>query len=353
MGRAAFRALAVCVVLLVPGPRTASPEAPRPFRTAASSLVLRPTPRPALPQVVEPPPFLVAQAPRGARLGISSPTGVPPSGGTRARIAGPGSAQTARRPRPPASAQAATQYTVVEGDSLWSIARRFGTTVEALVAVNGISEADFLQPGQVLRVPTGRQEAPGPRRVFTYTVRQGDTLWAIALKTGVRVEDLAAANGIQGDRLRVGQKLVVPAPLPEPAPGLRVPRVVWRPRPQVAYLWPARGVVTSRFGARWRRHHTGVDIAAPRGTPIHAARDGRVVRAGWYAGYGLVVVLDHGDGMETWYGHASAVLVRVGQEVRRGQVVARVGCTGACTGPHVHFEVRVRGEPVNPLRYLP
>jgi LysM repeat protein len=190
LGRAAFRALAVCVVLLVPGPRTASPEAPRPFRTAASSLVLRPTPRAALPQVVEPPPFLVAQAPRGARPGISSPTGVPPSGGTRARIAGPGSAQTARRPRPPASAQAARQYTVVEGDSLWSIARRFGTTVEALVAVNGISEADFLQPGQVLRVPTGRQEAPGPRRVFTYTVRQGDTLWAIALKTGVRVEDL-------------------------------------------------------------------------------------------------------------------------------------------------------------------
>ncbi|MDR7597389.1 MAG: M23 family metallopeptidase, partial [Armatimonadota bacterium] len=135
--------------------------------------------------------------------------------------------------------------------------------------------------------------------------------------------------------------------------GPQAARALPRTRATVAYLWPARGVVTSRFGTRWRRHHTGVDIAAPRGTPIHAARDGRVVRAGWYGGYGLVVVLDHGDGMETWYGHASAVLVRVGQQVDRGQVIGRVGCTGACTGPHVHFEVRVRGQPVNPLRYLP
>ncbi len=353
MGRAAFRALAVCVVLLVPGPRTASPEAPRPSRTAASSVVLRPTPRPELPQVVEPPPFLVAHAPlaqRGAKTRIPVPAGTSRSEGTRARGAASSTAQTGRPPRSPASPRTATQYKVVEGDSLWSIARRFGTTVEALAAANGISEADFLQPGQVLRVPTGRREALGSRPVLTYTVRQGDTLWAIALKTGVRVEDLAAANGIQGDRLRIGQKLGIPTTTP--APALRPPQAVWR-RQQVAYLWPARGLVTSRFGARWRRHHTGVDIAAPRGTPIHAARDGRVVRAGWYGGYGLVVVLDHGDGMETWYGHASAVLVRVGQEVRRGQVIGRVGCTGACTGPHVHFEVRVRGEPVNPLRYLP
>ena len=242
---------------------------------------------------------------------------------------------------------------MVEGDSLWSIARRFGTTVEALAAANGISEADFLQPGQVLRVPTGRRVPTGPDRASTYTVRQGDTLWAIALKTGVRVEDLAAANGIRGDRLQIGQKLVIPTAAPAAPRSLRPPQALRGSRREMAYLWPARGVVTSRFGTRWRRHHTGVDIAAPRGTPIHAARDGRVVRVGWYGGYGLMVVLDHGDGMETWYGHASAVLVRVGQEVRRGQVIARVGCTGACTGPHVHFEVRVRGEPVNPLRYLP
>ncbi len=231
---------------------------------------------------------------------------------------------------------------------MWSIARRFGTTVGALVAANELSDSDFLRPGQVLQVPVGRGVEAARSSPERYTVRPGDTLWAIALKTGVRVEDLAAANGIRGDHLRVGQRLVIPAP--ESVAGRLA---ALRTRSTVAYLWPARGVITSRFGMRWRQHHRGVDIAAPRGTLIHAARAGRVVRAGWYGGYGLLVVLDHGDGMETWYGHASRILVRVGERVERGQAIARVGCTGACTGPHVHFEVRVRSRPVDPLRYLP
>lgn len=116
--------------------------------------------------------------------------------------------------------------------------------------------------------------------------------------------------------------------------------------------WPARGGLSSPFGRRWRQHHDGIDIAADEGAPIHAARDGRVVYAGWNGGYGLAVIIAHGNGLQTLYGHASAILVKPGQFVKAGQIVARVGSTGIATGAHLHFEFRINGRPVNPLRYL-
>jgi murein DD-endopeptidase MepM/ murein hydrolase activator NlpD len=111
-------------------------------------------------------------------------------------------------------------------------------------------------------------------------------------------------------------------------------------------------VVTSRFGPRGRRHHHGIDIGAPIGTPITAARDGVVTFAGWLGGYGVLVILDHGAGLTTWYGHASKVLVEVGQRVQDGQLIARVGTTGHVTGPNLHFEVRRNNRPLDPLQFL-
>jgi murein DD-endopeptidase MepM/ murein hydrolase activator NlpD len=116
--------------------------------------------------------------------------------------------------------------------------------------------------------------------------------------------------------------------------------------------WPVSGAVTSGFGMRWGRMHEGIDIAVGSGTPVHAATTGRVVYAGWMSGYGNIVVLDHGGGLSTAYGHNTSVAVGVGQDVAAGQVIAYSGSTGHSTGPHVHFEVRVNGQPVDPLGYL-
>ncbi len=123
------------------------------------------------------------------------------------------------------------------------------------------------------------------------------------------------------------------------------------------FALPVQGRVSSYFG--WRnvsvngnRYHGGLDIAAPSGTPVKAARSGVVVRAGWWGTYGNVVVLDHGDGSETRYAHLSAIAVRVGESLRQGDVLGAVGSTGASTGPHLHFEVRFDGRAVDPLPYL-
>jgi murein DD-endopeptidase MepM/ murein hydrolase activator NlpD len=117
-------------------------------------------------------------------------------------------------------------------------------------------------------------------------------------------------------------------------------------------IWPVSGPVVSVFGYRWGRLHAGIDIAVPYGTPIHAAAAGTVVLAGWVGGYGNYTCIDHGGGMATCYAHQSAYAVSQGASVGQGQLIGYVGCTGHCFGPHLHFEVRINGAPVDPLGYL-
>ena len=117
-------------------------------------------------------------------------------------------------------------------------------------------------------------------------------------------------------------------------------------------IWPVSGPITSPFGWRWGRMHQGVDIGVPSGTPIHAAAAGTVIYCGWEEGYGNVVVIDHGGNLATAYGHQSSIAVACGQQVAQGQVIGYSGCTGHCFGPHLHFEVRVNGNAVDPMGYL-
>jgi len=117
-------------------------------------------------------------------------------------------------------------------------------------------------------------------------------------------------------------------------------------------IWPVQGPVTSPFGWRWGRMHEGIDIGVGYGTPIQAAAGGTVIYCGWEEGYGNFVVIDHGGNLATAYGHQSRIAVTCGQQVNQGDVIGYVGCTGHCFGPHLHFEVRVNGNPVDPLGYL-
>jgi murein DD-endopeptidase MepM/ murein hydrolase activator NlpD len=118
------------------------------------------------------------------------------------------------------------------------------------------------------------------------------------------------------------------------------------------FIWPVNGPVVSPFGMRWGRLHAGIDIAVPSGTPIRAAGSGTVAIAGWVGGYGNYTCINHGGGIATCYGHQSSIGVSVGQHVSQGQLIGAVGCTGHCFGPHVHFEVRINGTPVDPMGYL-
>jgi murein DD-endopeptidase MepM/ murein hydrolase activator NlpD len=116
--------------------------------------------------------------------------------------------------------------------------------------------------------------------------------------------------------------------------------------------WPLNASISSGFGYRWGRLHAGVDMPVPEGTPIHAADSGRVAIAGWMGGYGNYTCIQHTGSLSTCYGHQSRIAVSVGQSVSKGQVIGYSGNTGHSTGPHLHFEVRVGGNPVDPMGYL-
>ncbi len=125
-----------------------------------------------------------------------------------------------------------------------------------------------------------------------------------------------------------------------------------------AYAWPVSGPITSPFGmrsdplGRGFRMHTGIDIGAPQGSTVAASAGGRIIYAGWEGGYGNTIIIDHGGQASTLYGHLSQIFVSNGQDVQRGQAIGAVGCTGNCTGPHLHFEIRFNGVPVDPTNRL-
>lgn len=199
-----------------------------------------------------------------------------------------------------------------------------------------------------------------PQGIY-HVVRPGENLFRIGLAYDVSREALARANGIRdSSQLRVGQRIFVPGAtrqLPVDIITPAEPAAPSLPEPQEAavegFLWPVSGTINSGFGPRGASFHDGVDIAAPEGTPVRAIDKGEVIYSDQLRGYGNMVIVRHADGIVSVYAHNEANLVREGQMVSRGEVLAKVGSTGRVSGPHLHFEIRRNNSAQDPLRYLP
>ncbi len=238
-------------------------------------------------------------------------------------------------------------HRVKPGETLWSIAHKYGVDFYTVVDANkNLKSINNLKVGQVVKVPN--------HSGIFYKVKRGDTINSVANKYRVDVEDLLAVNGIKnGARLKVGSTIFLPGATSSIVRRLLVSNYIGG-----GFIWPLRGRIASGFGWRInpishrREFHEGVDIAAPWGTRVIAARSGRVIFAGWYGGFGKTVKILHSGGWITLYGHLSRIYVRTGWYVKRGRVIGRVGNSGYSTGPHLHFGLYKYGRAVNPFRYL-
>ncbi|MCG9967906.1 M23 family metallopeptidase [Pelotomaculum terephthalicicum JT] len=243
---------------------------------------------------------------------------------------------------PPPAVTAATQsiYEVKPGDTLSGIARGKRMSVQALAAANGLADPDSIRAGQLIKMPADDS--------IVHQIQTGETLLSIAKQYKVDVNALASRNGLPDvNSIVAGRQLVIPRGAISQETALPVAGSLIK---QLA--WPLLGTITSPFGTRDGKPHEGIDIAAEENTPMRAAASGRVVFAGPRGTYGLAVIIDHGNGLRTLYGHCAKLLVNEGSIVDTNTIIALVGSTGRSTGPHLHLEVLQNGVPLDPMMWL-
>ena len=288
--------------------------------------------------------------------------------------------------------------TVAQGDTLYGLARRYGLVLRDFISVNQLRPPYILQPGQKLKVPQAK----------FYTVSKGDTAYGIARRHGVDIYRLIQLNNLSSDAvIREGQRLKLPPPvvLSTPSDSLKrhaapieqdqknpikqsqnqargiennkppVHAQIKRPKPRPqkstrknekaklvsppklagkGFSWPVHGQVVLPYGQQaGGRFNDGINIAAQSGSDIRAAQNGVVVYVGnELPGFGNLIIVKHADGWTSAYAQCNQILVKRGQKVRKGQVIAQVGTTGNVSTPQLHFELRRRAQPVDPQRYL-
>ena len=247
-----------------------------------------------------------------------------------------------------------TTYVVQNGDTLGGIANRFAITQKTILSANNMANVNFIKPGQELLIP--------PITGVLHKVTKGDTIASIAKKYKVAEQDvldfnhLADAGAISPDQSIMVPGGELPEPVPAPAAPGRQPSYGGTAPGSAPAIgggklnWPTVGRKINQY---FRYGHTGIDAECKYSDPLYAAREGTVSAVIYQRyGYGYHVMINHGGGLTTLYGHASKIFVKPGQRVSRGQSIAMCGSTGRSTGTHVHFETIVNGRKVNPLSYL-
>lgn len=226
----------------------------------------------------------------------------------------------------------------------------YGSETESLITE--IQRTAGLIPDGIVGPQTAEKLNELITSIFPYTVQSGDNLTNLANRYDTTVTNISTYNGLKNpDHLLPGQVLYIPID--------SVTALSRSANTRLTMEWPVQGGVSSGYGYRvhpiWRnRHfHGGIDIAAPEGTQVRAAASGKVIKVGKLGNYGQAVVLQHTGGVTTWYGHNSKVLVRLGDSVKQGQVIALVGKTGLATGAHLDFRIKIGDHTVNPLDWLP
>jgi len=262
-------------------------------------------------------------------------------------------------------------YVVKKGDTLWDIARSHNMTVEEICLANApLLETDVLQIGMELNlvVPEKQLNVVTVEEVkyteaipFKTETQKSSSMYTHQTKVvqeGQKGEQEVVAlvtkqNGIEKEREIISQTVIKEPVNKIVMKGTKTPPSnVVASRGSGVFIWPTRGTVSSRFGTRWGILHAGIDIANSKGTPVYAADSGTVTFSGYSGNYGNLIKISHGSGLETRYAHLSSRLVSSGQKVQKGQLIGYMGSTGNATGSHLHFEVRVNGTAVNPLKYL-
>jgi len=330
----------------------------------------------------------------GYKSGTASKQQVAPTSSSYGRNQHRSSAVQASRNPVRAPLRGGGEVQVARGDTVYAISKRYDVSMRAIIEANQLRPPFSLLVGQRLVVPAVRE----------HRVRSGETLNAIARTYGLSVYELARRNNINAPyRVNSGQVLIIaqavspqrarpvsrvissgrgpavkrepittaasrqqarPAPVqsakvytpqPKPSPvrhARQTPKQIYRS--SKGFMWPLRGRLISSFGPQAKGlHNDGINIAAPRGAPIRAAKSGTVAYAGnELRGFGNLLLIKHANGWVTAYAHTDQILVKRGDKVSKGQIIARVGKTGAVTRPQLHFEIRRGKHPVNPKRYL-